>query len=50
MPKKILIVENNPKEWEYMREIFILRGDEPIWIKKELEALQIFGEEEFDLV
>jgi CheY-like chemotaxis protein/tetratricopeptide (TPR) repeat protein len=50
MGKRILIVEPVAREWETLREVFLLRGDEPVWAQGEMEALRLFGASAFDLV
>lgn len=48
--KRILVVEPIQSEWDFIRDIFDLRGDEAYWAKTEGEAFELFGEEEFNLV
>lgn len=50
MSHAVLIVENDLREWELIRDVLLLRGDEPTWAKSEIDALRLFGTKSFDLI
>ena len=50
MNKTVLVVENSPDEWEFLRDLFDLRGDKAIWENSEAAVPATFEETPFDMV